>query len=182
MRSDQPGENLGRNLRAQSRVALQKASDVGQVLLPLAGAPGIVRHGPDLSLEHILQARHRQPQAQHIPYLGPVHEGRVAGIGLNLNAESGPWHRHVQAVGEPLHAERLAQERLDLAELVGGNRHVQVQAHHRLGVRVYRLPAHHAIPDAVVGQERDQPVEKIDPVFYHCFPEGLRAHRMIIAQ
>jgi hypothetical protein len=34
----------------------------------------------------------------------------------------------------------------------------------------------------VIGQERDQPVKKIDLVFHHCFPEGLRAHRTIIAQ
>ena len=162
--TDQLSQDVGRDALAQLWMHLEKASDVGQVLLPLAGAPGLVRHGPDTSLEHILQARHRQPQAEHIPYLGPLHEGRVAGIGLNLNAESGPWHGHVQAVGEPLHAEGLAQERLDLAELVGGDRHIQVQAHHRLGVRVDRLPAHHAIPDAVVGQERDQPVEKGEPV------------------
>jgi serine/threonine-protein kinase len=58
--SDQSLQHASGHSRAEVRAPLEEPRDVGQILLTLARAPGLVLDCPDLSLENVLDRGDRQ--------------------------------------------------------------------------------------------------------------------------
>src|SRR5262245_26792951 len=174
--SDQLGQNRGRDLAPQPGVGLDEASDICEILLAHAGAPLRVRHRPELPLEKIFDRRDRQVQTEYFSRLGTTDEVRVPRVGLDLDAKVRARLGDVEAMRERLYSKRLAQHGLDAGKLIRRYHQIEIETDHWLDVGVDRLPPDEAIANAIVGQQTDQPVEEVDFVLQHCFPEDMRSH------
>src|SRR5262249_31601336 len=62
---DEARPHAHRHQVAQVRVGLEDPRDVDEIVLPLAAAPRLVLHGPDLPLQNVIDGRHRKLHVQH---------------------------------------------------------------------------------------------------------------------
>src|SRR5215208_3370776 len=119
----------------------------------------------------------RLATGSNMPNRRALHKDRVARVRLHLRPQVRAGRRDVQAVEEALHFEVLAQQRLDVGQLLRRDHEMQVEAHDRLGIGIDRLAADHAVADAVRLQQADQPLKQVRPVAHDGFPECQGFHQ-----
>jgi hypothetical protein len=149
-------EDLDGHVFPQLGIALEDALDIQQILTPFAGTAPFIGSRPDLSLQDVLDSCDRKRDAQHVARFGALHEGKIAGIGLQLHPQVGAGSRHVEAVREPFHLKTPGQQCFCFASLPGCDHQSQIQTDQRLHVRINALTANYAIADTVLLEEGDQ--------------------------
>jgi hypothetical protein len=85
--SDQTVEDFTGYALAKLGIRFDQPSDVRQILLTLGSSTGFIEKGPELSLQHILNGRYLQRDAEDVPCLGARYKSCVAGISLDLHAK-----------------------------------------------------------------------------------------------
>jgi len=113
---------------------------------------------------------------EDLPHLSSRREPLISGIDLQLDAEVRTGSRQVHRRLEALDANRWPEQRPEALELAGGEREIEVEAHDRLGVRVDRLTADHAVVGAGLLKDLKRLLEEIRVIQGHRFPEGRRLH------
>ena len=143
-RSEQPIEDRLRHSRAQSRLTLEQARDVGKILLPLARSTRLVQRRPRLSLKDVLDTGDGECQTQDVALRCPVDEILVARVRLNLDPQVAARSGHIDAVLEAIDVESLFKRFENARYIHKRDDEIEIQADDRVGVCVHPLAADHA--------------------------------------
>ena len=144
--------------------------------LALAGAAIGVRGRPDLSLQHVLEARDGQGQSQNGSGGGPFDEREIPRIRLDFDSQLRARYGNVQPMREAIQDIPLRERFLDLGQLPRGQNEIEIQTHQRLDVGVDCLTAHDAIGDALLLEQGHERLQEVGFVQRDRLPELSRSH------
>jgi hypothetical protein len=142
--SHEAREDVRRDSGAEPGIALQHSCDVGEVLLSLTCAPTLILYRPDLSLEDVVDRSDGHIEGQDPASRRAIDERCVSRVELDSNAKALVLVGHVEAVRKAVDGERAGKQCFDGGDAVGRDDDIQIEADHRLDVRVQRLSADQA--------------------------------------